>query len=427
VDKTLFTKIYQGSKKMHVVITPSENLPIDTLDNTLDSPPGRSKSKKQQSNNVALSSKQPLRVALYQALSENTKGKPTHIEVIADRIANEVERICSKSDRIKSSGESDSWLLGLAKHRLSKCVSYYELGSRRGRIELHSHLSAIVYRYISPPHAQLSFQGRYSLIEDFLQDFYVESIKAFRRENELPENYQPRSLLQLAEYMVFTECYAKRRIHLHFGNSQQLIILRAQTFSKRQPADATVDIEQAFDTAKEDDGEGGGNSRLLQQLRSKMVSDSGDPSEGALRDRVIGQLIDRLREQGQEQCVDYLLLKLEDLSAPEIEEVLGIDSRQRDYLQQRFKYHIEKFARVSSWELVLQWLGAEIDQKLGLTSAQWLVFTASLNPDQLTILELKQSKVADREIMKTTKLTEKKLEMRWSEILSAASELRNQN
>jgi hypothetical protein len=404
---------------MNVVIAASENLSLENSSNT--------RSKKHQLNNVALSSKEPLRVALYQALSENTKGKPAHIEVIANRIANEVERICSKSDRIQNSGESDSWLLGLAKHRLTKCISYYELGSRRGRIELHSHLSAIVYRYISPPHAQLSFQGRYSLIEDFLQDFYVESIKAFRRENELPENYQPHSLLQLAEYMVFTECYAKRRIHLHFGNSQQLIILRAQTFSKRQPADATVDIEQAFDTAKEDDGEGGGNSRLLQQLRSKMVADSNDMSESALRDRVIGQLIEHLRGQGQEQCVDYLLLKLEDLSAPEIEEILGIDSRQRDYLQQRFKYHIEKFARVSSWELVLQWLGAEIDQKLGLTAVQWGVFTSKLNPDQLTILDLKQSKLDDREIMKAVKLTEKKLEMRWAEILAVASELRNQN
>ncbi len=404
---------------MNVVIAASEDTSLEFSSNT--------KSKKRQLNNVALSSKEPLRVALYQALNEHTKGKPAHIEVIANRIANEVERICSKSDRIQNSGESDSWLLGLAKHRLIKCVSYYELGSRRGRIELHSHLSAIVYRYISPPSAQLSFQGRYSLIEDFLQDFYVESIKAFRRENELPEDYQPRSLLQLAEYMVFTECYAKRRIHLHFGNSQQLIILRAQTFSKRQPADATVDIEQAFDTAKEDDGEGGGNSRLLQQLRSKMVADSGDMSESALRDRVVSQLIKHLRDQGQEQCVDYLLLKLEDLSAPEIEEMLGIDSRQRDYLQQRFKYHIEKFARVSSWELVLQWLGAEIDQKLGLTKAQWEVFTSKLNPNQLVILELKQSKIDDREIMKAVKLTEKKLEMRWSEILAVASELRNQN
>jgi hypothetical protein len=405
---------------MNVVIEQSEYLLVS-------SPERYEGSKGKKQSTIALTEQQPLRVALEGALLENTKGQPKHIEAIANRIANEVERICSKSDRIQKSGESDSWLVGLAKHRLSKCITYYSLGSRRGRVELHGHLSAIVYRYISPPHSQLSFQGRYAMIEDFLQDFYVESIKAFRRENEMPDNYQPRSLLQLAEYMVFTECYAKRRIQLRFGNSQQLIILRAQTFSKRQPADATVDIEQAFDTAKEDDGEGGGNSRLLQQLRSKMVSDSSDPSEGALRDRVIGQLIDRLREQGQEQCVDYLLLKLEDLSAPEIEDALGIDARQRDYLQQRFKYHVEKFARVSSWELVLQWLGAEIDQKLGLTTVQWDNFYATLTPDQQTILVMKQTKVPNQEIMKKMKLTEKKLEMRWSEILSAAAELRNQN
>jgi hypothetical protein len=232
-------------------------------------------------------------------------------------------------------------------------------------------------------------------------------------------------MIQLAEYMVFSECYAKRRIQLQYGKSQQLIILRAQTFSKRQPA-ASVDIEQAFDAAKEDDGDGG-NSRLLQQLRAKMVSDSCDPSESVLRDRVVLQLIEYLEEQDQAQCINYLLLKLEDLSAPEIEEMLGIDSRQRDYLQQRFKYHIEKFARVSNWELVLQWLGAEIEQKLGLTSAQWEELLTMITPEQQMILDLKQQKVPDREIMKQTKLTEKKLQMRWSSILTTAAELRNQN
>jgi hypothetical protein len=397
------------------VLASSECLPISISN----------KNRKSVDSTVVITEDRPLRVALFEILQSNTKSQAAHIQAIADRIANEVERICCKSDRIQNSGVSDSWLTGLAKHRISKCLYYYQLGSRQGRIELHSHLSAIVYRYITQPQSQLSFQGRYSLIEDFLQDFYAESLKAFRRENELPLDYTPRSMIQLAEYMVFTECYAKRRIQLQYGKSQQLIILRAQTFSKRQP-DASVDIEQAFDTAKDDDGEGS-NSRLLQQLRAKMVSDSNDPSEGVLRDRVVAQLIEYLEEQDQEQCINYLLLKLEDLSAPEIEEMLGIDSRQRDYLQQRFKYHIEKFARVSNWELVLQWLGAEIEQKLGLTGAMWEDLLAKLTPEQQTILELKQQKVPDQEIMKQTKLTEKKLQMRWSGILSTAAELRNQN
>jgi hypothetical protein len=411
----LLLQIYQGYKKSNVVLASSECLPISISN----------KNRKSVDSTVVITEDRPLRVALCEILQSNTKSQATHIQTIADRIANEVERICCKSDRIQNSGVSDSWLTGLAKHRISKCLYYYQLGSRQGRIELHSHLSAIVYRYITQPQSQLSFQGRYSLIEDFLQDFYAESLKAFRRENELPLDYTPRSMIQLAEYMVFTECYAKRRIQLQYGKSQQLIILRAQTFSKRQP-DASVDIEQAFDTAKDDDGEGS-NSRLLQQLRAKMVSDSNDPSEGVLRDRVVAQLIAYLEEQDQEQCINYLLLKLEDLSAPEIEEMLGIDSRQRDYLQQRFKYHIEKFARVSNWELVLQWLGAEIEQKLGLTSAMWEELLAQLTPEQQIILELKQQKVPDREIMKQTQLTEKKLQMRWSGILSTAAELRNQN
>ncbi len=75
---------------------------------------------------------------------------------------------------------------------------------------------------------QLGFQARYSLIEDFLQSFYSESLKAFRRENELPDGYQPRTRLELAEYMAFTEQYAKRRISLPNGQNQQLIVLRAQ-------------------------------------------------------------------------------------------------------------------------------------------------------------------------------------------------------
>jgi hypothetical protein len=393
-----------------------ENLPISIS----------SKNKKYSTNTVVISENQPLRVSLHRIMTEQTKCSPSQITAVADRIANEVERICDKSDRIQSSGVSESWLLGLARHRLSKCLYYHHLGSRQGRIELHSNLSAIVYRYIALPQSQLSFQGRYSLIEDFLQDFYAEALKAFRRENELPPDYTPRSMLQLAEYMVFTECYGKRRIQLRFGKSQQLIILRAQTFSKRQPADATVDIEQAFDTAKDDDGEGS-NSRLIQQLRSKMVSDNDDPTDRVLRDRVIGQLVDYLREQEQEQCIDYLLLKLEDLSAPEIEAMLRIDSRQRDYLQQRFKYHVEKFARVSNWELVLQWLGAEVEQKLGLSTSQWEELIAKLTPEQQLILELKQSQVADPEIMKRLKLTEKKLQMRWSALLEIAGALRNQN
>lgn len=394
--------------------------------------PATSNRQQQQSNVVPLSSKQPLPEMLVEALQTQVKAPNDadaqrlnqQIRAVAERIAVEVDRICAKSDRIQNSGITESWRVGLARHRVSKCLYYYQLGSRQGRIELHSHLSSIVYRYITIPQSQLGFQARYSLIEDFLQEFYTESLKAFRRENELGDTYTPRNTIQLAEYMVFTECYAKRRIHLRYGRSQQLIVLRAQTFAKRQPSETSVDIEQAFETAREEDGDAG--SKMMQQIRAKLVSENVDATDGVLRDRVIEELVAYLESQNQSACVDYLLLKMDDRSTLEIEKILGLTTRERDYLQQKFKYHIEKFARVANWELVHQWLGAEIDRKLGLTEPQWEIFAAQLSIEQQTFIQLKQSNHSNESIMKALRLTEKKLKLRWSELLNLAAQIRNQ-
>lgn len=386
--------------------------------------PATSNRQQQQSNVVLLSSKQPLSEILTEALQSHVRASSSQIAEVAGRISVEIDRICAKSDRIQNSGISESWRIGLARHRVSKCLYYYQLGSRRGRVELQSHLSSIVYRYITIPQSQLGFQARYSLIEDFLQEFYTESLKVFRRESELGDTYSPRSLLQLAEYMVFTESYAKRKIHIRYGSSQQLIVLRAQTFAKRQPKETSVDIEQAFDTAKDDDGDAG--SKMMQQIRAKMVSDNPDSSDGVLRDRVVKELITYLEAQDRSDCADYLLLKLEDLSATEIEKTMGLSARERDYLQQKFKYHVEKFARVANWELVHQWLGAEIDQKLGLTDKQWDILAVQLSVEQQTLLKLKQSNHSNESIMKSLRLTEKKFQLRWSELLNMAAQVRNQ-
>jgi hypothetical protein len=312
----------------------------------------------------------------------------------------------------------------LARHRVSKCLYYYQLGSRQGRIELHSHLSSIVYRYITIPQSQLGYQARYSLMEDFLQEFYTEALKVFRRENELGDTYTPRSLLELSEYMLFTECYAKRRIHLRFGSSQQLIVLRAQTFAKRQPNETSVDFEQAFDTSKEEDGDFG--SKLMQQICAKMVSNTADSTDGVLRDRVIEELVAYFEAQNQPACVDYLLLKMEDIPDSEIKKTLGLTTRERDYLQQKFRYHIEKFARVADWDLVHQWLGAEIDSKLGLTDHQWEAFVAQLSLEQKLFVDLKQSNHSNKSIMDKLRLTEKKFKLQWSELLQLAAQIRNQ-
>ncbi|MEO1394839.1 MAG: hypothetical protein AAFV90_18190 [Cyanobacteria bacterium J06634_5] len=356
------------------------------------------------------------------------------VNAVATRLAIEVARICRKSARIQASGEVNAWQRSLAQNRIKKYLDYYELGSRQGRVELHSRLSAIAYRYIAPARTQLGFQGRCTLLEDFLQGFYIEVLKAFRRENHLSAEYTPRTRLELSEYMAFSEHYAKRRISLPGCYNQQLVVLRAQAFARRLPAETSVDIEMAVDSPKGDDADGFFRSPAIQQIREKMVANTTDPSEAVLRDRIIQELIDYLQEQDQQACVDYLTLRLQDMAASEIDEVLGLTSRQRDYLQQRFKYHVEKFAQFHRWELVHQWLGADLDKNFGLSPREWSLYLEQLTEEQVQLLTLKQAQMEDPEngptdtaIAKALKWTPKRVERRWGKLISLAWKVRNQH
>ncbi|NES85866.1 MAG: HetZ-related protein [Moorea sp. SIO2B7] len=376
---------------------------------------------------IKINEPKSLQQVLQEELKAQVKTGSASVINVATRIAHEVERICDKSDRIQSSGQIQSWELSLARHRLNKCLTYYQLGSKQGRIELHSNLSVMVYRHIALSQAKLGFAGRYNLIEDFLQEFYTESLRAFRRENEVAPHYQPRTKLELAEYMAFTEHYGKRRITLPNGYSQQLIILRAQTFARRQPSDTVVDIEQAAELSKAEDTQSLNNSPVMNQVRVQMVAETSDPSDSLLRDRLISTLFQYLESNGHSDCANYLALKLQDFSTTEIDDLLNLTPRERDYLQQRFKYHVDKFARSSHWKLVHQWLEADIDQKLGMTSKQWQKFIAQLSPQQQQMLQLKREKQSPQGIAQTLNLTPKKVQKGWMEILALAWKIRNSN
>ncbi len=352
---------------------------------------------------------------------------------VAKRLSKEVKRICEKSDRIQTSGDVEEWQHTLAQHRVKKCLLYFHLGSQRGRVELHSNLSAMVYRHIAPSRAHLGFQARYNLIEDFLQGFYIEVLKNFRKEHELPSDYRPRTRIELSEYMAFTEQYAKRRISLPGRRNQQLVVLRAQAFSQRQPIETSMDIELAVESAKTEEAEIHNRSPIVQQVREQMVADAVDPADSVLRDRVISELMQYLNDQGQDDCINYLTLKLQDLSAPEIDEILELSPRQRDYLQQRFKYHVEKFACSHNWQIVHQWLGADLDQNLGMPLNEWNDFLQKLSPIQRQLLELKgeqyqnqnEPTLTDREIAKLLNCTPKQVKRNWDRLLNLAWKFRN--
>ncbi len=361
---------------------------------------------------------------LFEEFQQSTKASEQNCHDVATRIAAEVYRICNESKRIQASGSVENSAITLARHRLQQCLRYYELGSNRGRVELHSTLSAIIYRYINPPQRQLSYQGRLTIIEDFLQSFYLEALNAFRRENQMGPTYRPQTLLELAEYMAFTERYGKRRIPLP-GRQQQLIILRAQTFSQQQPPETSVDIEQAAEGSA-NDSDGSWEEPAVQQLRSTMATQpEPEPEEDTLRSVVIMELMDYLEQRQQSDCADYFSLRLQDLSAQEIESVLGLTSRQRDYLQQRFKYHLIRFALLHRWELVHEWLEVSLHTNLGLTPQQWQAYTTHLDDKQQSLLELKQQGEPDEKIAKTLGLSMAQLQKRWFKILEQAWEIRN--
>lgn len=366
-------------------------------------------------------------------LRQALPAQASSVETVALRFAREVDRICRMSQRIQATGDVEKWQQSLARHRLGKCIHYFKLGSRRGRVELHSTLSAIAYRYIAPRQAQLGFEGRATLLEDFLQGFYIEVLKAFRRENDVPADYTPRTRLELAEYMTFSEQYAKRRITIPGAINQQIIVLRAQNFARRQPAETCVDMDMAMESPKGDEAEAYGNSAALQQVREQMVTEAVDPADQVLRDRVIQELMDYLETQEQQDCIDYFVLRLQDLPASEIDSILGLTARQRDYLQQRFKYHVEKFAQVHNWELVHQWLGVDLERNLGLSSHQWSAFMSTLSPLQQSLLQLKRDRLEEGDAtLDTTELSEllgctpKRVQRTWGQILSKAWKYRNQ-
>jgi hypothetical protein len=361
---------------------------------------------------------------IFDELRQSTRASEQNCRDVAARLAAEVVRTCVQSDRIQASGNITSWAIKLARHRLKQCLEYYKLGSLGGRVELHSTLSAIVYRYITPPQVQSSYQGRLHLIEDFLQFFYAEALNALRREAQLEPTYSPRTLLEVAEYMAFTERYGKRRIGLSGGRSQQLIILRSQTFSKQQPPEMAIDMEQAAEGVA--DVETSRNEASAGQVREQIVAQEPDLGSDLLRQAVIRELIAYLEENDQKDCIDYFVLRLQDLPTHEIEVILGLTARERDYLQQRFRYHLTRFALSQNWELVHQWLEVDLDNNLGLTSSQWQQLQASLSPDRVELLKLKQEKLPDSEIARRLGCTPSHLKKLWFKLLKQVWEIRNQ-
>jgi hypothetical protein len=174
------------------------------------------------------------------------------------------------------------------------------------------------------------------------------------------------------------------------------------------------------------DGDDSYNVASMQQLREQMVAQDQEPAEDSLRESVVQELIGYLEERKQQDCIDYFMLRLQDLPANEIEQILGLTPRQRDYLQQRFKYHLVRFTFTHRWELVHQWLEIDLDKNLGLSQTNWDKFYAKLSPKQQLLLDQKKAKLPDAVIAKMVGCTPNQVQKQWFKILEQAWEIRNE-
>ncbi|HSM84415.1 MAG TPA: hypothetical protein VLS96_22195, partial [Nodosilinea sp.] len=100
--------------------------------------------------------------------------------------------------------------------------------------------------------------------------------------------------------------------------------------------------------------------------------------------------------------------------------------------QQRFKYHVEKFSQQHEWQLVHQWLGANLESRLGMTPTEWADFLAGLPTDYRQFIALKQSQqdntaLSDETIAQALGWTPKKVHRNWTKILKLAWNYRNQS
>lgn len=160
-------------------------------------------------------------------------------------------------------------LLEKGRNRVNQCLRYYRMGSRKGRIELHSILASLAFPYLFQAADSVKVQRlntnrgilsqitkenltlepkQLEDIEDFLQTFYIETLDLFRNAYQLSCNYQPQTLLELSEYMAFTERYSQQSPQRSSSQEtkarspsasvptkgKSLIALRAQNFMARR-------------------------------------------------------------------------------------------------------------------------------------------------------------------------------------------------
>jgi len=141
--------------------------------------------------------------------------------------------------------------------------------------------------------------------------------------------------------------------------------------------------------------------------------------------KVIAKFKEYLALKKKWDSLKYFELLLKDADAPEIEKIMGLTRETRDYAQQKLKYQILIFSKQHYWKLVHEWLGASLEENLGLTPKQWHSFLEGLPKLECEVLEFKKTGTDNKEIARAIALPPSKIPMLWRNVLESASAYRN--
>lgn len=262
------------------------------------------------------------------------------------RIDEEVNRIALHSDR---ASEKHLWVESRIKH----FAKYRDHGSP-SRID-----KALRSMLCRAAVGLTSYQG--DRLNDFIQDFLVECLQVFRREFNLLD-YSPETADELAEFAAFSERYARRKVNGHQ-------ILRHRVLRKIEQIPKDYEFDQDFE---DNDGTFGG---------CVVAAPTEHLNHG---DALIQSFVDFLASRQQQDCIDYLRLKLSDASAATIDRALGLTAEQRDNLQQRFFFQTKRFIGTAGDEYH-DYFDLGFHNCFGLSPSQWAIVTANVSPQVIQI------------------------------------------
>ncbi|MGL5064984.1 MAG: hypothetical protein ACRC62_33875 [Microcoleus sp.] len=321
------------------------------------------------------------------------KNSPTY-----QRIEEEVDRMIAHGKAVKNGFITRE---GLIQFRLQQWQTYLECNTpARILFKLNTVLSSYIGAVV--PVADQ---------DDFCSRFLIETLRAFRREFAV-ENYTPKALLELAEFALFSQRYAQRRVPIV---KMQTILLRAYTWKKQCER---INEEIKYDGMLNEFG-----VPTYESFLDKNTASTNSLPATSTHDaqQLINSLFEYFQSIGQPELVRYLTLRTANLQVSDIDAVMGLTVRERDYIQQRFVYHVGQWMGTKGCDLYHEYFGINPANGLGLSGDQW----AELKSQYHDIWSLKSRGVDDKSIGIRLGMSEGKVRREWRKMVQKAKVLRN--